>query len=326
MKRFQRILAAIDPDRASAAVLERIFALASNHQAALTFATVAPRMAADLSEGGAIRADLQAAAGRAHREKLDALLEPHTGRWEFDTRLLVGTPFLETIRAVLRDGYDLVVRMPGDPVWVDRLLGSDDMHLLRKCPCPVWLMRPSAPKTYRRVLAAVDVGDNHPPEETATRQALNRSIVGLAASVALADFAELHIVHAWGALGEQALRYRAFMATPEHEIQDYVEKTRRHHAARLEALVQEVMSELGKEAFDYLRPHPRLIKGVPREAIPAAAVELGADLIVMGTVARTGVPGLIIGNTAETILGRIDSSVLAVKPPGFVTPVEADGR
>jgi len=41
----------------------------------------------------------------------------------------------------------------------------------------------------------------------------------------------------------------------------------------------------------------------------------------MGTVARTGIPGLIIGNTAESILSDIDCSLLAVKPEGFVTPI-----
>jgi nucleotide-binding universal stress UspA family protein len=38
-------------------------------------------------------------------------------------------------------------------------------------------------------------------------------------------------------------------------------------------------------------------------------------------VARTGIPGLIIGNTAESVLSKIDCSVLAVKPPNFITPV-----
>jgi len=43
--------------------------------------------------------------------------------------------------------------------------------------------------------------------------------------------------------------------------------------------------------------------------------------VVMGTVARTGVPGFIMGNTAETILNHINCSVLAIKPQGFVTPI-----
>jgi len=45
------------------------------------------------------------------------------------------------------------------------------------------------------------------------------------------------------------------------------------------------------------------------------------DLIVMGTLARAGVEGLLIGNTAEKILSRIDCSVLALKPEGFVSPI-----
>jgi nucleotide-binding universal stress UspA family protein len=46
-----------------------------------------------------------------------------------------------------------------------------------------------------------------------------------------------------------------------------------------------------------------------------------ADMVVMGTVARTGIPGFITGNTAEMILAQIESSVLAIKPEGFKTPV-----
>ena len=41
----------------------------------------------------------------------------------------------------------------------------------------------------------------------------------------------------------------------------------------------------------------------------------------MGTVGRTGVAGLVVGNTAETILEQLQCSILALKPPGFVSPV-----
>ena len=46
----------------------------------------------------------------------------------------------------------------------------------------------------------------------------------------------------------------------------------------------------------------------------------------MGTLARTGVAGLFIGNTAETILEQLTCSVLAIKPPGFVSPVTFDAQ
>lgn len=41
----------------------------------------------------------------------------------------------------------------------------------------------------------------------------------------------------------------------------------------------------------------------------------------MGSVARTGIPGFIIGNAAESILGQVKCSVLVVKPDGLISPV-----
>ena len=55
--------------------------------------------------------------------------------------------------------------------------------------------------------------------------------------------------------------------------------------------------------------------------IPGLAQEKHIDVIVLGTVCRTGVPGLSIGNTAERVPRQADCSVLTVKPEGFVTPV-----
>ena len=42
------------------------------------------------------------------------------------------------------------------------------------------------------------------------------------------------------------------------------------------------------------------------------------------SVQRTGVSGLIVGSTAETMLRQVECAVLAVKPEGFVSPVVLD--
>jgi universal stress protein E len=84
--------------------------------------------------------------------------------------------------------------------------------------------------------------------------------------------------------------------------------------------------------IEILRPYPLqdlkfqvyMQKGEPGHLIPELAAEMEVGLIVMGTVSRTGVDGLLIGNTAEKILSQMDCSVLAVKPDGFVTPVRLD--
>jgi universal stress protein E len=43
---------------------------------------------------------------------------------------------------------------------------------------------------------------------------------------------------------------------------------------------------------------------------------------VMGTIGRTGVKGLLIGETAERVLRRANCSVLALKPRGFRSPLD----
>ena len=63
-------------------------------------------------------------------------------------------------------------------------------------------------------------------------------------------------------------------------------------------------------------------KGAASKEIPLMVENYDIDLIVMGTVGRVGIPGLIIGNTAESILEQTKCSVLAIKPEGFKTPIE----
>lgn len=98
---------------------------------------------------------------------------------------------------------------------------------------------------------------------------------------------------------------------------------RRHHEVRRQALMQEVLGRLGKEAGDFLKTRVELVKRPVSPGIRAVARRLQADLIVMGTVARTGVAGLLMGNTAETILNQIGGSVLATTLPGFAAPAQA---
>ncbi len=323
MKRFKDILCVVEPEKVWESALERAVTLAENNQANLSVIAVTPVVTAGIGmpEGGPISADLQAATVNIRSQELEAIVEPYRQRIEIETKVLVGITFLEIIREVLRNERDLVIKMAEQHDWWDRWFGSDDMHLLRKCPCPVWLIKPQAPKAYRRILATIDVNDAYLSQEMDTRNELNRQVLQMAASLALAEFAELHIGSAWDAIGESAMRHGAFMRRPEDEVDAYVEQVRQHHTANLDALIHEVATYVGQDALDYLKPRTHLIKGGPRKEIPALAKQIEADLVVMGTVARTGVPGFFMGNTAETILNQIDCSVLAIKPPGFTTPV-----
>ena len=326
MKRFSNILCVVDPSTGCETILQRAATLAETNQAALSVMSVTPAVRPTLggSRRGGSADDAAAALREEHTRWLEGAIAPYRERLAPRIRVLSGIPFLEVVREVLRGGHDLVVKAPENPGWLDRLLGSDDMHLLRKCPCPVWLIKCEDTEPFRRILAAVDVDQSYPPEELAPRHALNRQILEMAASLALSEFAQLHVVHAWDAVGESSLR-GAFLNLPEPEVTSYVEDVKRQHQANLDTLMHEVAGWVGPEGMDYLNPRVHLLKGWARKEIPALAERLDIDLIVMGTVARTGVAGFFMGNTAEMILGQLACSVLAVKPPGFRTPVAIDG-
>lgn len=322
MKRFKDILCILLPDVGGDAALERAVALANNNQAYLTVVEIVDEIPPNTKLLDRVLSpyDLQAKMVEEHRQRLEELVTPWRDNVEIQINVLSGIPFIEIIKEVLRNDRDLVIKTAESGGLLDRVFGSNDMHLLRKCPCPVWLVKPKSPNTYKQILAAVDADDNYPSEELSTRHLLNHKILEMACSLALSESAKLHIVHAWDAIGEGVMR-SGFFHTPEDKINAYVEEVRQHQNNNLNVLMSEITNKLGRDALEYIKPQMHLLRGMPRKIVPDFAVKIKAELVVMGTVARTGLPGFFMGNTAESILSQLDCSVLAVKPPGFETPV-----
>jgi nucleotide-binding universal stress UspA family protein len=98
------------------------------------------------------------------------------------------------------------------------------------------------------------------------------------------------------------------------EFTAYVEDARQAAEQALSALLEPFADRLAGVA-------PQLVHGEPEDAIARFVETHAIDLVVMGTVARAGIAGLVMGNTAERVLQRLRGSVLAVKPPGFETSV-----
>ena len=78
---------------------------------------------------------------------------------------------------------------------------------------------------------------------------------------------------------------------------------------------------LDKYTWKDRAPKVHLLKGNPRKVIPKLAQDLNAGCVIMGTVSRTGIPGFVIGNTAESVMHSVDCSILAIKPHRFVSSV-----
>ena len=308
MQRFRNILYFADGAVESCPALARAAGLARRNHARLTVVDVLDETRSPPEIERSFGMDLNHILRERRQAALENLiapfLDPDTVIY---TRVLTGTAFVEVIRAVVRNGYDLLIKDARAPQgFPERLLGSTDMHLLRKCPCPVWIDRPDAAFPYRTVLAAV--APLGAPEENC-----DRLVMELSKSLAERESARLAVVHAWRLFGESMLRNgRARISEPE--LERLLEQTRDRHRERLDAL----LGGYGMRTGD---AEVHLVKGEAATSIRELSEKLSADLIVMGTLGRVGVPGVFIGNTAEEVLQTTRASILAVKPVGFISPV-----
>lgn len=322
MQRFKNILCVVEPEDGNRMLLERAVTLAERNHADLTVISIIPELSINLKMFDEnLSDDLEASRIHAKNDQLMSFVKAFSQQVNIQTKILVGTPFLEIIYEVLRNNHDLVIKTPTRVEWMDRIFGSDDMHLLRKCPCPVWMIQKDTPKSYNNILATVDIGhDDASDKEIKANESLNKQILEVAGSLAVSELANLHIVHAWYAPGE-SLMHGPFIKMENTKIIEYANNIKRIQQKKLDTLIDNVSINRTGELLDFLKPQKHLIKGFPSKAIPEFAKKIKADLVVMGTIGRTGIPGLIIGNTAEDILNQINCSVLAIKPFDFISPV-----
>ncbi len=318
MKRFKNILVVYDFQVGAEEVLERARDLALANGARLTVAEVVQRAAGDamtfllppsdtISKRDARLLDER----RARLERIVSSLRD--GGIDVDGMLLDGNPSLEITKSVLRHGYDMVMAVVEPPSRFRRMaFGSRSMHLMRKCPCPVWIMKPHEEgRKYRRLLAAVD--------PTATGDAsneLDRKVIELASSLARVEGCRLDILSAWELLGDDYDSYRCEAGPGNRE--EVVGRVR----GERETAVNDLLGPIDMTGIDFGVHFP---KGHPSVAVPEFTRDNDVDLIVMGTVKQTRIAGWLMGNTAEDVLQSVDCSVLTVKPEGFETPIRLSG-
>ncbi|HCO24475.1 MAG TPA: hypothetical protein DIT97_16110 [Gimesia maris] len=307
MQRFKNIILLYECDRAT---LDRATTLAKENRARLTVVQVVknpPEKWESVDLGGKVL-NLQKLIKNELEKSLKKFVAPvNQEHLQISTKILMGIPSVEIIHDVIANKRDLLIMTAeGKGLLKERLFGSTSRHLLRQCPCPVWIMKPTRHNRFQRIMAAVD-----PDPENKVHDSLNATILQLASSLAAKDNSELHVIHAWALFGEQLLRSRG--GVPESEICRYAQQQEEKQRRALEELLARHAGGMGE---------PHLIEGNPDTVIPQMVTNKKIDLLVMGTVCRTGIPGFFIGNTAETILDEVDCSVLTVKPEGFQSAVQ----
>jgi nucleotide-binding universal stress UspA family protein len=156
-------------------------------------------------------------------------------------------------------------------------------------------------------VAAVDPDPMDPP-----RHALAVSVLETASVLAGQTGATLHVVCAWSAFAQRVIASHASRA----DVREYRDACRAEAEHRLNAL----MSAAPTGTWMHL------LEGQPDAVISTIIAEHHATLVVLGTVGRTGLAGLIMGNTAERVLREVRCAVLALKPEGFAAESPEGGQ
>lgn len=240
-------------------------------------------------------------------ERLESFLKaPHWEGLQVQTDSTESFDFITIIRKVIRDEYDLVIKESPLREGIDQL----SMRLVRKCPCPVWVMK-SGSTNFRRILAAVDVGN-----KSQESLELNKKIIEISHSLAQREEGKAYYLNSW------RLEYEAMLNGPRFnvsakEVDELKSSIYDEHRIKMLSLLKENHIHFEDEQL-------HLKEGVSNDVIQQTIKDLNIDVVVMGSVARSGIPGLLIGNKAEKLLNTINRTVLTVKPDGFQTPVTLD--
>jgi universal stress protein E len=191
------------------------------------------------------------------------------------------------VHAAAREASDLIIKSSYPHKGRSHPLSErSDFYLIRNSTCPVLMTRSGVSHKLGKVLAAVAIEKGHKEHS-----GLNNRIVSQAKKITRGAGAELHLV---AALQEQL----------------NLEKLLELHLDKSKGLRTE--QELIAERFGVEAAVVHVQHGAADKVIVATAKELGVQALILGTKARKGLKGALLGNTAEHILDQLDIDVLVI--------------
>ena len=298
MRRFEKILVCASEAGNPAVLIATRLAAPSGASITLadTVEVIPPQLRAQLPSGWdveeLVRTRKQATLKRAASRVRRAGATP-------ETVLLDGAPVEALVAEVERGEYDLlVVGAPGAGI-VD-LTDTSAARLVRECPRPVLLARPPRRRRRPRILVAVDTGTFRDRKVDALTATLIESALWVADQIR----GEVHVLHVWLSYGDGPMRWAGVAPAALKE----------YHEAAEKAVVKELEEVIAPFRHRIARAGVHVRMGDPRKIISSFAMENRVSLIVIGTAARSGIAGRILGNTAEVLLGKLPCSMLVIRP------------
>jgi universal stress protein E len=174
-----------------------------------------------------------------------------------------------------------------------------DWRLIRKLICPIWLVKGGEWKENPVIIGAVDPTHQHDPKAT-----IDQKIVEAGKALATMTGGQLLLLHTYQRLVEIGSRAIRAIKPIKLSIDEIDRKVRETHRRQLDALA--VANDV---ALDDVHQLP----GRTQEILPAFVRSHGADIVIMGATARTGLKRRIVGSTAERVLDHLPCDILLVR-------------
>ncbi|MCF2909044.1 universal stress protein UspE [Pseudoalteromonas sp. DL2-H2.2] len=305
MEQIKRILTVIDPTKQQQNSLDRSISLAQKTGAKITaFLSIydfSYEMTTMLS-----REEREAMREAVIKDREAWISELTSGYQDIEIETKVvwhNRPYEAIIKTVLEQEFDLVIKATHQHDTLKSVIFTPtDWHLIRKCPAPVLLVKDHAWPEKGEILAAVNaVSDDE------QHQALNNRIIKDAQFLCELANASLSLVNTY-----PATPVNIAIEIPEFNPSQYNEAVKKHHEDETWALAQR---------FGLSDSQCVIKEGLPEDVIPHIAKQKNAELVVIGTVGRTGLSAALVGNTAEHVIDSLDCDVLALKPDGYKSPL-----
>lgn len=181
------------------------------------------------------------------------------------------------------------------------VLGSTARKVVRQSKLPVWVVQNSPAKAVKNIAVPIDLAS------------ISGKLVATGRRLGELLDANVKLVHSVDYSGELAcFRY----PDAQKRIAEYrqnVQKT-----------AHDKIAELAGE--DFLSDNILLSNQNISNVLPKMVSDGEADMVVMGSVSRTGIPGFVIGNSAERLLSRLECSLLVMKPDDWESPIKIDDK
>jgi nucleotide-binding universal stress UspA family protein len=185
--------------------------------------------------------------------------------------------------------FDLIVKEPHEKSLADHIFLPDDWKLLRSSRCPVLLVHADNDWDNNPILLCVNanvVDHDH--------QALNKQILAAGRMFAEAADVQINVASSYPS---------AMQAGSKHDQAPELQKDKYHRNC------QELLAN-----YDIVDAKIHIEQGPTELMIPELADKLNAKVVVLGTVARSGLSGFLLGNTAEQIINRLTTDILVLPP------------